>query len=284
VSRREQVMEAISGKRPNAGNWVRTRCPLCLAMVGTPDRHGALSANLESGYWHCFRCGSRGWLKDPPDRDAQMAQAAGRPVTAGPPEGYEVLTGCRALSAAPANNYLAYRRRKSRGNPRPEVVEAAQVGVCLSGPYFGRIIVPMLAADGATWLGWIGRAWRDDVDLKYRCSDGLDRGNLYNAAAIGEQTTEPVLVVEGIFDALALWPDAVAVLGKPTPDQLDMLAASPRPVVMALDGDAWEEGWALAHVLKLKGQRAGAIRLPPGQDPDEVDPAWLREEARLCLE
>ena len=61
---RDLVLRAIEGHRPNSGNWVRARCPLCLATTGTPDRHAALSANLESGYYGCFRCGTKGWLRD----------------------------------------------------------------------------------------------------------------------------------------------------------------------------------------------------------------------------
>jgi len=91
------------------------------------------------------------------------------------------------------------------------------------------------------------------------------------------------MVVEGVFDALALYPNAVAVLGKASEAQMEALQESKRPVVIVLDGDAWQEGWAMAARLKFKGQRAGSVRLPPKLDPDEVDPAWLQEEVKKAL-
>jgi DNA primase len=90
-------------------------------------------------------------------------------------------------------------------------------------------------------------------------------------------------VVEGVFDALALWPDAVAVLGKPSDQQVDALINAKRPVVIVLDGDAWLEGKWLAARLCLRGKRAGHIRLPPGVDPDEVDRKELEQQAMEAL-
>ena len=106
---------------------------------------------------------------------------------------------------------------------------------------------------------------------------------MFNEAALAEVTDEPALVVEGPFDALAYWPQAVAVLGKPTEPQMLTLLRAVRPVVVVLDGDAWQEAEMLAWRLRFEGQRAGWVRLPPMVDPDEVDPAWLREEARRAI-
>jgi DNA primase len=111
----------------------------------------------------------------------------------------------------------------------------------------------------------------------------MARGEIvYNvrAAWLGEA---PLFIVEGAFDALALWPDGLALLGKPSPPQIELLVECSRPVVVVLDGDAWEEGWALAQRIRFRGKRAGSIRLPPCTDPDEVPRQWLDEEAERCL-
>jgi DNA primase len=145
------------------------------------------------------------------------------------------------------------------------------------------VVVPILSPDGE-WLGHVGRSWQKDAELPYLYGKGLQRREtLYNAAALNVQTDKPVMVVEGVLDALALWPDAVAVLGKPSEPQIWALADAARPVAVVLDGDAWSEGEALAMTLRLEGQRAGSVRLPPKTDPDEVDRGWLDEEVRRCL-
>ena len=80
------------------------------------------------------------------------------------------------------------------------------------------------------------------------------------------------------------WPHAVAFLGKPSHEQVDMLMDCDRSIVIVLDGDAWREGWALAERLKLAGKRAAMVRLPPKTDPNDVDRRWLVTEARKAIE
>jgi DNA primase len=106
---------------------------------------------------------------------------------------------------------------------------------------------------------------------------------MFNHATLLKETDTPAIIVEGVFDAIAFWPDAVAVLGKPTPAQVYALASARRPIAVVLDGDAWEEGEMLALKLRFEGQRAGSVHLPPRVDPDEVDRDWLRAEARSSL-
>ncbi len=54
-------------------------------------------------------------------------------------------------------------------------------------------------------------------------------------------------------------------------------------LVVVLDADAWEKGLALSLRLRLEGCTAGCVKLLDGADPDEVDGAWLWEEARASL-
>ena len=75
----------------------------------------------------------------------------------------------------------------------------------------------------------------------------------------------------------------VACLGKPNEAHLALLQEARRPVVVVLDGDAWEEGEALSLRLRFEGLRAGFVRLPPKTDPDEVSPALVWDWARASL-
>src|SRR5262249_38312946 len=139
--------------------------------------------------------------------------AAPREKPAGPPEGFDPIWEDDAWEAecyAPARAYLA-----SRGIGR-DFAQEAGIGVVMDGRYHHRVIIPVLGL-GGEWVGWVGRVWVKKADRPYIYPEGAWRAqSLYNHAALRQETDEPALVVEGCFDSLALWPGAVAVLGKPS--------------------------------------------------------------------
>tara|TARA_R100000152_G_C6571355_1_gene38554 strand:- start:128 stop:469 length:342 start_codon:yes stop_codon:yes gene_type:complete len=102
---------------------------------------------------------------------------------------------------------------------------------------------------------------------------------MFNQDALYVPTTDPVFVVEGIFDALALWPDAVAVLGKPAREHVQILLETDRPIAVALDADARADSLALTMQLKLYSKRSCFIELPCGKDPADLPDNWIREQA-----
>lgn len=278
----ELARRALREARPSPTGWWRADCPFCEARTGKADRKKCWGIRKVTGHWHCFRCGASGRLEGEEFSDAPAPE---RDVLAeiDPPEGFALLgegPGATAASLAPARAYLAGR------GMTPEMVRAARIGACARGFHYGRVVVPVLADDGH-WLGWVARTWVPKPApgcRKYLYPTGMARGEVfYNGAALRAPSDSPVLVVEGAFDALALWPDAVATLGTPSAAQLQALALSPRPVAWALDGDAWEQGEAYATRLRVEGQRSGSVRLPPCKDPDQVPLAWLREEAARCI-
>lgn len=276
-----------------SGSYLRAPCPICVYRVGTPDRHRALSINGSSGWWHCFRCSAKGRLWG-----SSAEEAARRCVVVEidptkrteaqdlPPEFMPLHDepARSSLAAEPARRYLA-----GRGLAE-DVLRAAGVGVCLTGlRWGGRVVVPIRSDEEL--MGYVGRIWTkkpyDPEGEVYRYPHGMPRGEvLYNAEALQVETERPVLVVEGVFDALApgLWPDGVALLGTHSDAQVEALSVAKRPVVFVLDGDAHETGWSLAFRLRLEGARAGYVRLPPRTDPDEVSGSWLRDEAWRSLD
>jgi DNA primase len=130
----------------------------------------------------------------------------------------------------------------------------------------------------------VGRTWFKS-DRAYSYPKGMNRGDvLYRGAQLWEHTDEPLIVVEGVFDALYMWPHGVALLGKASEYQMEALFESPRPVVIILDGDAWEEAYAMKLRLQLHGKKhVGHVRLPPKKDPDDMPRDWLAEEIRRAL-
>lgn len=277
------VLEALAEARLR-GSWWRTNCPFCEGRVGKADRDKCLSIHAGGGGYTCFRCRSKGRVRLPGSHVVEAAATVRMDVDViDPPPGFVPVgegAGLSALSLEPARAYL-----RSRGLEE-SIWQAAGIGACATGPYAGRVVVPVLADDGRSWVGFSARLWTAKCDkrLKYRNAVGEWKSRVvYNAAALSLPTDEPVYVVEGVFDALAHWPHAVAVLGDATDQQASILATACRPVVVVPDGDAWQKGWSLAMRLRLAGVEAGAIQLPAGVDPDEVDGSWLWETAREAL-
>lgn len=275
--RNELAEAALQGARSSGGGeWLRAECPFCPSVVGKRDTSRAFSINRQHWGWHCFRCGTAGHLDRPAGEDVVQQERTAARIER--PEHYLPLgeePGATAHVTEQARRYLVARR------VAPRLWAEARIGACAQGRYAGRVVVPILSGD--TWLGWVGRAWSRKVPKPYIYPSGPWRGRaLFNHAAL-HTSGEVLYVVEGVFDALALWPNAVAVLGKPSHEQVEALLLSRRPVVVVLDGDAWVEGWSLAMRLRLMGVRAGSVRLPPKTDPDQVPLADLWEAGRAAL-
>lgn len=260
----------------NSAGWVRVNCPLCERNGMTADRRGSLGFRPESGGFKCFRCESHGRIHQPgyvaPTTTNEQRDAVRLDVDF---NALWIDENMNALSLEPAREFLIKRGIMF------DHWRAANIGAAVSGYYAGRVIVPHVDALGE-WWGFTARCWTQPTDdvPKVLYPANMDRERLYNEHALDIETSRPCLVVEGCLDASWYLPDVVACLGKPTAAHFDKLRASRRPLIIALDGDAWEEGDMLAFRLRFDGVDARAVRLPPGEDPNSIDPNTLREELR----
>lgn len=293
VSDRSRVEEALRGARYGQ-KWIRVPCPFC-ADDGHTDRKHSLGVSSATGFYTCFRCGSKGKLLEPPDpnaaaqRELELTLPEKDAEAFEPPEEYIPLssrTGRRSMSLEPARAYLLKR------GVTEEAWARYKIGAAIEGYWAGRIIVPMLAHDDDDmWLGWIARLWAGPFPasegrdaLKYLYPKGMPRGRTFwNHRELLRETKRPVLVVEGVFDALPHAANAVACLGKPSHHQVAWLYEAKRPIVACLDGDAWRESWALAARLRFDGLDAGFVRLIGKTDPNQIPPDVLLAEARKAL-
>lgn len=264
------VLDAVAGRRPNARGKVRTNCPFCETIVHKVDRKQCLEVSMVSGWWKCYRCESEGHIdRDelPFDPNTIVVQPKGEAPAVNLPEGFVPLwlpEGQTSFACAAARKYI----RQHRVGVTQSILEQAKIGACVRGRFMGRVVVPIYKA--GRMVGYVGRAWRKKHPMAYLYSEGFSRSDtLYNEDALYVTTDEPVLVVEGVFDTFPFFPNAVAVLGKPSYDQVAMLCNARRPILIVFDGDAHAEATSLARQLRVVGKRAAALRLPPGVDPDE---------------
>jgi hypothetical protein len=291
VDRASLIGLATTGLRPNTKGWIRAHCPFCELREGSPDRKVSFGLDTRGLWYSCYRCGIKGRLKAPLDEFDSLyagedAEPELLPGIDGPPPGFLRLSEEPARSASvydAAWDYLLSPQAEGGRGLTEAIVTKAGIGVSPHPMWFGRVIVPVLDAAGR-WVWYVGRVWKKKAERPYMYPKGARYGAMYNEAAIDQNTTKPLLLVEGCFDAIPFFPDAAAFLGKPTDLHVKRLAQATRPLVLVLDGDAVDEGWALAFRLRLLGKQAGSVRLPPRIDPDEVPAHVLWAAAARALE
>ncbi len=284
-NRDEIVLNAVAGCRSTSSGWIRANCPWCELKIGKEDRKKCLGLHAETGKWHCYRCGSAGLVQNLPDDVSSMIPEGGlvvrERVRIELPEQFFHLyedPGWSAESGDLPRDYL-----RDRGID-DDLGADARLGACIRGRFGRRIVVPIYDVEGVELVGFSARSYYPNAFLKYLYPEGMLRGEiLYNHAALFVETDEPAFVVEGVFDTLALWPDAVGCLGKPSHAQVEAIIAAKRPIVALLDGDAWREAEALSLRLRFEGKRAGYVRLAPTYDPATTDPAVTRRRGRDSL-
>jgi hypothetical protein len=252
MSRIDDVLEAVEGLFANGVGVVRTYCPWCSSSSGKKN----LAYFPESGYFSCWKCEEKGFVNSDSRPHIEVRLTA---IPSSLPSNFKPIND--------EHHARRYRDYLYRRNVPHEVIEDAQLHYGDSGGDFeGCIIFPDW--HGGLLRGWVARPlWMS----RYWNNEGLQRESLVLFQDRLDDD-EPVVVVEGPLDALPHWPHCVALLGKPSERQLQLLAATTKPVFFALDGDARGEGWAATQRLRLAGHEASYfVNLPSGKDPGDID-------------
>lgn len=267
---RQHILQHAAGRTK-----FNTGCPRCELRNHRKDKKLALWVDLDKNLYKCFRCNSYGQVypdnkRDWSPQDAIDSYVAEIPL---PPE-YQPLHGVSKRFQAYANYAL---KRQIPQN----LWEPLCVGFCDTGPYRGRLILPIINSKRIE--GWVARSVLP-CDRNYLYPKGMRRGQvMFNADRLQKCEHSPILVVEGWLDAIYLWPHAVAVLGSPSHRHLELLAEAKDDVVFVLDGDAWVKGAACAMALQLNNKKSASVRLPPTLDPDDLPAEEVFSLAKSAL-
>ena len=276
-----EFYNAIDYGRQSATGWVRTYCPACYVNGEKGRNKVNFAFNVESAYYKCWRCGFSGFIENAEHSSVRRAKA-------------KVATSCaRSVFHPPANSVqLASQDAKSSTVCRPALdylrsrrvadrtLFEADIHYCYKGDRWGRrLVVPITNPQTSDWEGYVGRAISKDVELTYVYPSGMQRSAmLFNHTALyrEELLGKPIVLVEGIFDALPYWPRAVSFLGKPARNHFDLVVAASEKtghklqVGVALDADAGQLGWAFVQKLRFSGVQAFHVPLPGGEDPGSL--------------
>ena len=140
------------------------------------------------------------------------------------------------------------------------------IGYCTSGEYGGRVIIPSYTESGQLNF-FIARTYEGNY-FKYRnpeaSKDIIFFENLIN-------WNVPIILCEGVFDAIAIKRNAIPILGKSISTSLyKKIITSPlTDVYVALDKDAKDRALQISEQLLNQGKRVFMVNMPD-KDPSEM--------------
>lgn len=251
-------------------------CPVC------KHHNPKLIVNIKSGQYNCWTCHppTKGktpvsLLKKigaPADKQLEMKsyfQGDNTKVESHKPDRVEMPKEFISLanpdSSLEARHAIAYLKRRSIG--LKDIIKY-NIGYCKDGRYRNRIIVPSYDKSG-TINYFIARSFEKDPGRKY------DAPSCNKTELIGFEYlinwTIPVILCEGIFDAIAIRRNAIPLFGKTIPKSLmlKLVESEVKTVYLALDKDALKEALEYSNQLLNLGKEVYLIELD-GKDPSEI--------------
>jgi len=140
------------------------------------------------------------------------------------------------------------------------------VGYTTTGEYGGRVIIPSYTSSG-TLNFFVARSY-DGNYFKYKnpeaSKDIIFFENLINWNA-------PIIICEGVFDAIAIRRNAIPILGKSVSKALykKIITSNVRDIYIALDNDAKDRALQMAEQFLNNGKRVFIVEMED-KDPSEM--------------
>jgi len=271
-------LENILGKgQKRARENYAFHCPFCNHRK--PKLEINMATNEEGNNpWECWVCQTRGrtirsllkQLKTPRETAAQILKylPKGSQIEYKGLSIVELPEEYQPLHSASGTSVIANMVKKylyERGLSDNDFIKY-QIGYATTGEFGGRVIIPSYS--GSNQLNYfVARAY-DGNYFKYKnpeaSKDIIFFENLINWDA-------PIILCEGVFDAMAIRRNAIPILGKNISTALykKLLTSSVNDIYVALDTDARTKALEIAEKLLNQGKRVFLIELP-GKDPSEM--------------
>jgi hypothetical protein len=240
-----------------------------------------LWVNPEKDTFNCWHCGFSGkslaaimvqgskehreYLESKP---AAKKSVFARPVEVQKPRCVSLPAGftpIRLSGEAREAPYVTYLRRRGVSD---DTIGLYRMGYVDFGPLSGRVVVPSFDALGMPNF-WSARSiYPTEKTFSYRLPDA-SKDVVSNEHLVN--WTEPVYLVEGIFDEVAIGPQAISLYGKFLQPLLAKRLVEHRPpvVYVCLDSDARKEALELMEQLVGYDITCALVDLP-GKDPAEL--------------
>jgi DNA primase len=264
----------IGRSKPSTKGNHAFHCPFC------KHHKPKLEVDPKSGVWHCWVCNEKGRTPTSLLRKAHANADAIREMRSYFPDGKTNLDEKTYAKVELPKEYrslltnstaLIYRQAKAyitkRGLTELDIVKY-NIGYCETGKYANSIIIPSYDKNGQINY-FISRSFEKDPGRKYN-APSCNKNDLIGLEYYINWKV-PVILCEGIFDAIALKRNAIPLFGKTIPKSLmlKLVESDVKTVYLALDKDALKEAINYSQQLINLGKDVYLIELQ-GKDPSEI--------------
>ena len=272
------TIENILGKsNKRARDNYAFHCPFC------NHRKPKLEINMatnEEGHnpWECWVCQTRGrtirsllyQLKTPKEQAAEILKYLPKGVQI-EYKGLSIIElpkEFQPLYAASTTSVVANMVRKylyDRGLTDNDFIKYG-IGYATTGDFGGRVIIPSYSESNQ--LNFFVARTYDGNYFKYKnpeaSKDIIFFENLIN-------WSQPIILCEGVFDAIAIKRNAIPILGKSISTSLykKIITSKTQDIYVALDSDARDRALQIAEKFLNEGKNVFLIELPD-KDPSEM--------------
>ena len=250
MEEKRKIIHQILGSSRRSRDEHLFSCPFC-------NHHKKkMSVNFAKGFWKCWICDSRGkniyrlvrkfgtyqqrqkWLELEGRLDlnefenifAEMNDVVEEQVIELPKEFISLCNRHLPRSSKRVLNYL-----QLRGITREQILKW-KIGYCDDGRFGGRVIIPSFNNDGNINY-FIARSYVGH-QRKY-LNPTAEKDIIFNQLSVDWDS--PVILVEGVFDAIVAGENAIPILGSTLRENTKLfqaIAINDTPVYLALDEDA----------------------------------------------
>ena len=253
-------------------------CPFC------HHHKKKLQVNLETQQWHCWVCDAKGKRIQGLLKKLHVDSHKLKKVYEMYGDDYVVYSNdseeeqielrlpneFKSLLVEPKGINPTFRKVKHyadvRGITKEDIIRY-NIGYCDSGLYNGRIIIPSYDFDNKLNY-FIARSVFEDEPYKYK-NPPVSKNVIMFENQIN--WNEPITIVEGAFDAMAVKRNAIPILGKFIPKKLmdSIYKKEVKHINILLDKDAQQQ--ALHYVVQL-GNQGIEVRniIPSDKDAGEM--------------
>jgi DNA primase len=276
------LVESVLGKgRSTARNNMAFSCPFCHHSKTKLEIQVHTNEKKENP-WHCWVCGEKGKtlsslfkkIKAPSHKIAELnslikpgKKQENQIHNLSLPKEFISLTTTSSLdkiTQIEARHALKF--LKQRGITENDIIKY-NIGFCAEGNFAKRIVVPSYDENGILNF-FSSRTYLSDDPQKYK-NPAVDRNIITWEYYINWNA--PIILVEGIFDALTIKRNVIPLLGKTISEALmkKIVGSQVQKVYIALDNDALKE--AIKHCERLLsfGKEVYLVELG-GKDANEI--------------
>ena len=273
------VNSVLGSGKATARNNYAYHCPFC--NHHKPKLEVNLTENKEGkNPWHCWACDVKGTsvyqlfkkIKAPSDKisEVQSLVKSSKSFKINKSDSSITLPSEFIGLSTVDNNDIAAKHAlaylKKRNISKYDIIKY-NIGYCKSGLYANMIIIPTYNDDGQLNY-FTARSFEKEPYVKYR-NPSVSRNIIPNEHLINWNV--PVILCEGLFDAIAIKRNAIPLLGKNIQNNLmkKLVTSLVNKIYIALDRDAIKQALKFCEMLMAEGKEVYLVDMQD-KDPSEM--------------